>query len=142
MKFATKILAIAVTALPLLAAAQLGQSDKLVANVPFQFRVGKQLIPAGTVEVARASALGSTLLIRNTEAKATQYVMPRTQDKDKKGSSTNALVFHKYGDRYFLAGIKVKASQFEYRVPETKAEAEVRAQNATAPQEVMLALLN
>jgi hypothetical protein len=50
-------------------------------------------------------------------------------------------VFHKYGDRYFLVGVRIQGSQSDYTLPETKAEAEVRAQNITAPQEVMLALL-
>jgi hypothetical protein len=139
MNFATKMLAIAVTSLPLLAAAQLGQSEKLVANVPFQFRVGQKLIPAGQVVVQRGNTFGSALLVSNWEAKASQYVLPRAQDKDKK--RTNTLVFHKYGDRYFLVGISIQGSQNEYTLPETKAEAEVRAQNITAPQEVMLALL-
>jgi hypothetical protein len=138
MKFATKMFAIAVTMLPLLATAQLGQSQKLVTNVPFAFRVGQKLIPAGQCVVERTGTIGHLLLVRNFEAKTSQFVLPRASGNAV--SSTNALVFHKYGDRYFLAGIKIQGSDSNYQIPESKAEAEVQAANVTAPQEVLLAL--
>ncbi len=138
MKFASKMFAIAVTMLPLLATAQLGQSQKLVTEVPFAFRVGQKTIPAGTVVVERGSTLGATLLVRNFETKTSQFVMPGLDGK--KISATSSLVFHKYGDRYFLTGIKIQGSDSEYRIPESKAEAEIQAENVTAPQEVLLAL--
>jgi hypothetical protein len=47
MKFATRILALTVTLLPILAAAQLGSSDKIVFQVPFQFTVANKVVPAG-----------------------------------------------------------------------------------------------
>jgi hypothetical protein len=59
-----------------------------------------------------------------------------------KGSSGNALIFHKYGERYFLSGIRVAGSQIAYQLPEGKAEAELRAQNEVASQEIVLAQLH
>jgi hypothetical protein len=51
------------------------------------------------------------------------------------------MVFHKYGDRYFLTSIKLKGSTVVYRLRESKAEAELRAQNVPASQKILLARL-
>ena len=54
--------------------------------------------------------------------------MARTVNATKR-SSGNALIFHKYGERYFLAGIRVADNPTAYQLPEGNAEAELRAQN-------------
>jgi hypothetical protein len=59
----------------------------------------------------------------------------------KEPSKNNAMVFHKYGDRYFLTAIKLAGSRTVYQLPQSKAEAELRAQNIPASEEALLALL-
>jgi hypothetical protein len=139
MKYATRMLAIVITLMPLLASAQLGSSDRLVANVPFQFRAGKMLIPAGECAVQRANMHSRTLVIGNWGAKVGLFANPSIAEAAEI-SSTNAMVFHKYGDRYFLTSIKLKGSKAVYHLHESKAEAELRAQNVPVSQEI-LALL-
>jgi hypothetical protein len=57
----------------------------------------------------------------------------------KKASGSYALVFHKYGDRAFLTVIKLAGDRTIYEIPESRAEAELRAQNVTATEETLLA---
>jgi hypothetical protein len=140
MKYATRMLAIVVTLMPLLASAQLGNNG-LVAKVPFQFRAGNTVIPAGQCDVQRGGTDPRTLLIRNSSSKVALFTMARTVS-DRTGSSGNALIFHKYGERYFLSGIRVAGSPITYQLPEGKAEAELRAQNVAASQEIVLAQLH
>jgi hypothetical protein len=140
MKYATRMLAIVITLMPLLASAQLGSSDKLVTNVPFQFRAGEILIPAGECTVQRANMDSRTLVIGNWGAKVGLFANPSIAEATEP-SSINAMVFHKYGDRYFLTSIKLKGSKAVYHLHESKAEAELRAQNVPASQEILLALL-
>ena len=140
MKYATRMLAIVITLMPLLASAQLGTPVKLVANVPFQFRAGEMLIPAGECAVQRANMNSSTLVIGNWGAKVGLFANPSIAEATE-ASRTNAMVFHKYGDRYFLTSIKLKGSKAVYRLHESKAEAELRAWNVPASQEILLALL-
>ena len=140
MKYAMRMLAIVVTMMPLLASAQLGSSDRLVAKVPFQFRAGERLIPAGECAVQRTNMNSRTLVIGNWGAKVGLFANPSIAEVTET-SSTNAMVFHKYGDRYFLTSIKLKGSKAVYRLHESKAEAELRAQNVPASQEILLALL-
>jgi hypothetical protein len=137
MKYAKRMLAIVVTMMPLLASAQIG-SNGLVAKVPFQFRAGNTVVPAGQCIVQRAGTDPRNLIIRNSDAKVALIVMTRPNSATK-SSSGNVLIFHKYGAKYFLAGIQVKGSQAAYQLPEGKAEAELRAENIPASQEILLA---
>jgi len=140
MKYATRMLAIVVTLMPLLASAQL-RDNGMLAKVPFQFRAGNTLVPAGQCAVQRAGLNPSTLMIRNDGAKIALFATARTVSATK-GSSGNALIFHKYGERYFLSGIRVEGSPIAYQFSEGKAEAELRAQNVPASQEIVLAQLH
>ena len=58
-----------------------------------------------------------------------------------KTATAPALVFHRYGDRYFLWGMKIEGTKTMYRLPETKAEMELRAQNVPVSEEILLAYL-
>jgi hypothetical protein len=124
--------------LPLLAAAQLRESDKLVAQVPFAFVAGNKTIPAGECIVRLAAPGGNTLLIRNWDAKM-GLLMPASQDATKKPASTYALVFHKIGNSYFLSAVKVAGSNTIYRLRQSKAEAEMLSENLKPTEEILLA---
>jgi len=137
MKYAARMLAIAVTMLPLLATAQLGSSSKMVTQVPFEFVAGNKTIPAGEC-VVRAGAATGTLSISNWDAGVGTFSVT-TMAGTQKDSAVNALIFHKYGDRYFLAGMKVANNQAIYQIPEGRAEKELRAQNVTETDAILLA---
>ena len=137
MKRATQIFALTLTLLPLLAVAQMRSSDKLVANVPFQFKAGDKAIPAGQCIVESATMGGHTLAILNVAAKTSTLVSAMPEPSNE-ATGRYSLVFHKYGDRYFLTGIRQGGKTID-RLPESGAEAELRAQNVAATEEVLLA---
>jgi NADH:ubiquinone oxidoreductase subunit 5 (subunit L)/multisubunit Na+/H+ antiporter MnhA subunit len=64
-----------------------------------------------------------------------------SQTESKQPASHYALVFNRYGDQYFLTGIKLQGSKITYHLPQSKAEAELRAQNVSATEETLLASL-
>ena len=138
MKNAARILMIALTMLPLLATAQVGNESKLITHVPFEFMAGNKVIPAGECSVASAGVGSSQILIRNWSAKISQFSMVLSSDYQK-GPATNALIFHRYGDRYFLSGMKLASTGQTYSLPAGKAEAELRARNVPASEEILLA---
>jgi hypothetical protein len=49
------------------------------------------------------------------------------------------MVFKHYGDRYFLSSIRIEGSNLIYKLPESKAETELRAQNVAASQTNLVA---
>lgn len=140
MKYAKFMFAWTLMLVPLMAAAQLRSSDKIVTQVPFEFVVGNKAIPAGQCIVQTATMDMRTLRIRNGEAKVSLFSTVSPVETGKAASSY-ALVFHRYGDRYFLWGMKLDGSRTMYRLPESKAEAELRAQNLPATEEILLAYL-
>jgi hypothetical protein len=140
MKYAARMLAIAVTMLPLLASAQLGSSDKITTNVPFEFVAGNKVIPAGSCTVQLAGLNSTALMIRNRDANVNLFALPQ-MGEIAKASGATALVFNKYGDRYFLSAVRVEGERVIYRMPRNKAEAELQASNVPATEEVLLATL-
>jgi hypothetical protein len=140
MKYAKRMLAVILTMLPMLAVAQLGSDQKLVTNVPFEFTVGNRAVPAGQWTVQRITRNEKMLMIRNLNAKIA--VTSSSLPGESKTTPTNsALVFHRYGDSYFLVGIKVQGDQANYRLPESKAEAELLSENRHASVEILVASL-
>ena len=131
---------VALVVLSGMAAAQLIGSTRVVAQVPFEFMVANKIVPAGECVVQAITMDGNTLVIRNAEANVA-LVSPSSQSEGKQDASNYALVFKQYGDRYFLSGIKLEGSKVTYRLPESKVEAELRAQNASATEETLLASL-
>jgi hypothetical protein len=138
MKHANWLVVMTLVVLSGMAAAQLIGSTKVVAQVPFEFMVANKIVPAGECVVQAITMDGNTLVIRNAEAKVA-LVSRSSQSEGKQDASNYVLVFKHYGDRYFLSGIKLEGSKITYRLPESKVEAELRAQNASATEETLLA---
>src|SRR5437660_408273 len=63
------------------------------------------------------------------------------QAEGKEEASHYALVIQHYGNRHFLSGIKLQGSNITYRLPESKVEAELRAQSVAATDETLRASL-
>jgi hypothetical protein len=137
MKLAIRMIAVMLTMVPLLAAAQMTTAEKIVANVPFEFVLGNKIIPAGQCSVKlNASATGITVL---NEKMRVGESLTFVVDEGKRASANYELVFHRYGDRTFLSEIKVADSSIVYRLPESKAEAELQARNAPSTEKALLA---
>ena len=131
MKLAMLTLAATFLMLPAMAVAQLGPSNHIVVEVPFQFMVGNRALPAGRYIVKQAYEESLMLAIENTSAKV-RIVFHVNEEKAQTGQGTS-LIFHQYGGRYFLNGIRLNEGIIE-RLSESKAEAGLRARNATASE--------
>lgn len=115
-------------------------STRITAQVPFGFVVGDKAVPAGEWTVSSGPMYGA-LLIKNRDASIGLLSLPQ-MDESKKPAGSCVLVFHRYNNnRYFLSEIKVEGSTIAYRLPQSKAEAELRAQNVTATEEGLVASL-
>ncbi len=138
MKYTIRILTLTMALLPLMAAAQIPSSGKLKANVPFDFVMGSKVIPTGQLTLQRATPINDTLVLANPEAKVSMIAKFNSVEA-KTPATTTALVFHKYGHRYFLWQVKVAGSSSMYQSHPSPAEAELQAQNVHA-EEILLAL--
>ena len=129
MKYLKLILLMTLTAMPLWAASQLGIYTRVVAQVPFDFVVGDKVIPAGELIVQPATAANETISIRNTHAKVGLF-SPASPVETREVAGASALIFHKYGDRYFLSAIRLEGARTSYEVPQSRAETELNDQKA------------
>ena len=140
MTYMKRILALTLTILPLLAAAQLSSTQTIVAQVPFEFVVGTRTIPAGECTVRWASDGRQILMIHNAAAKAGLFASALT-DETRNASGQYALVFHVVGGKYFLAAMQLANSRTIYRLPQSKAEAELLSQNMQPTETILVASL-
>ena len=138
MKYTIRILMLTMTLLPMMAAAQIQSDGKLQARVPFDFAIGSKIVPSGELTVKRATLINGTLILCNREANVNMFAnFDRAEAKTP--AATTALVFHKYGHRYFLWQVKVEGSRSMYQSRPSPAEAELQARNVPA-EEILLAL--
>jgi hypothetical protein len=105
------------------------------AQVPFNFVANGETMPAGECTV-RLIVNGQTTLSISSGKQHT-FVFPIV-DESPNGSNKTTLVFHRYGDRYFLARIK-RAGRIGYELPATKLESELRAGNVAEEVFTLLA---
>lgn len=139
MKYGKKMLALMLMATPIAAIAQLSSTQRIVAQVPFEFMVGNKYVPAGACTVQRANMNNDVLIVRNDVANV-GFFTPTQPGSTRRAATSYALVFHKYGNLYVLAGVKIAGSTATIELPKSKAEIEL-AKNATPTEEILLASL-
>jgi hypothetical protein len=121
------------------AAAQSGNAVA-EANIPFAFQSGNQHMPAGQYRITRDDHL---ILLRGP-ANVADYVLVNTA-ASATAPSKGKIVFHRYGDKYFLREIWTAGNSDGLECPKSRAEKETQkgtlnAQNQSAPSTVELAL--
>ncbi|HEV2826898.1 MAG TPA: hypothetical protein VGW76_04790 [Pyrinomonadaceae bacterium] len=86
------------------ASGQSTNANKVIANIPFEFNVGYKTMPAGEYSVQTVATAGDALLIKNANANLAALRLSEATGRNKDKSHAR-LVFHRYGDRYFLAEV-------------------------------------
>ena len=140
MKRTTWMLMAVLMVLSGLAGAQLMGNSRIGIQVPFEFVVANKIVPAGEYVVQAATMDRTLLTMRDTSSKVNLF-LPTSLDETRKAADSYALVFNRYGDQYFLSGIKLQGSKIAYHLPENRAEAELRAQNVSFKEVILLASL-
>jgi hypothetical protein len=122
--------------LALLISVPLSAQTIAIANVPFDFTVGQTQLPAGTYDISPL-AHGAIVIRNGNTAKSVMSIF-RWEDA-RKGDSTTKLVFHKYGDKYFLSQVARGHGNGVLQLPTSKLEEEVRVASSSAPQKTVVA---
>jgi len=113
------------------------QTVKLQATIPFEFRAGAQLLPAGEYIVTHSAGV---LLIRG------QYERPKSAGvlvfgvAKGAGSAGDKLVFNRYGENYFLSSVWQAGAASGLMVPRTKREKEIASSYSRSAQATTIAL--
>ena len=133
----TNLLRISIVAVLAAAAVFAQSSTRIQANIPFGFIVGAKAFPAGQYTVDRGPGSG-VVAIKSADGKdgAMVLTMPRysTVTRD-----TGRLVFHRYGDTYFLSEVWEPGNDGHQLSPATR-ERELIAKLATPTNTTIAAL--
>jgi len=140
MKFAKWMLPVTLMLLSGLMSAQSLTNSTVKAQVPFDFMVNNKIIPAGECKISAATMDGQSLLVRNTGARQSALSSSAREVSGKPAEGT-VLVFKRYGNQYFLSSVRLEGGTVSYAFPQSKAEAELRAQNVPASTMTLLASL-
>jgi hypothetical protein len=100
-----------------------GPSEKIKASIPFAFTVGNATLPAGEYDVERRAAYGGMLFIRNAEGRGAA-AQATNQVKGSVKAATFMLVFHRYGNHYFLFQVWSPGTNVGQELPSSLAERE------------------
>ena len=112
------------------------QDVDLVARVPFEFTVGNSTLPRDTYQLSRLNGHAEMLLLRGER----EGLFVRTEEMRVPRGAAPSLLFHKYGDQYFLREVRLDGSA-RLDLPETNAErdaAERRADRAAAVMQTVV----
>ena len=131
---ATALLAIANFAM---AGTSFAQSNGVQANVPFDFTVANQVLPAGTYRIQTQSP--GVIMIKNHDKPVSVFTL--VNQDGTKSPDGGKLIFHRYGDHYFLSEILCDSASMNVELRPSKAEKRVRLQQAmvTPSSEVFIA---
>jgi hypothetical protein len=134
-------LRIAGIALLALGAASVGESQTLVsANVPFSFHACGTSFAAGAYRFSRPAAGVPAWLIRSKDANTAPCLLLSRNAGVAEHEPVSKLVFHRYGNTYFLAQVWTSLESTVSEFPPSKREREIVA-GADAPKVASIEVL-
>lgn len=107
-----------------LAVTTLASAEELKVKIPFEFSVGRSVLPAGTYEIDTKVAPG-VLRVRSADwANAALVISHGVAERNR--SEEAKIVFNRYGDTYFLSKV-VYSDGIGREVQKTPREKEMAA---------------
>jgi len=118
-----------------------GMAERVV--IPFDFIVRGKTLPAGTYTVRRINDSSEALVMENFRLRS--HVTFETEPFESRSAPERSeLVFHRYGDTYFLRQIRTAGEAEAVELATSRAERELQRESAknnmTGPETVALAL--
>ena len=107
--------------------AQAQSAKTVVSNVPFEFIVGDQTLPAGEYHINRS--LGNALRIQTSDPAASASRL--TNEIQSRNNKRARLVFHRYGERYFLAEVWTGAGDVGRQLLKSRQERAIEREMST-----------
>jgi hypothetical protein len=117
-------------------------------DIPFDFIVRGRTLPAGTYQIKRFSDAVDGLSISNVASTHHDHIMFETAPvSEARALKRSEVVFHRYGDRYFLSEILTGGQETGAELIPSHAERQLKremqsnmnASNQTEPERVALA---
>ena len=102
-------------------------------NVPFDFAFGEKKFQAGKYAVGRAMQSSDDVMMSISDNKGrSKAVVLSNAVVRSRAVQNNTLVFHRYGDQYFLVQVWAAGAETGRQFPASKLEREVQKQSHLA----------
>jgi hypothetical protein len=113
-------------------------SGHLVADIPFEFQSGSEMMPAGRYDIQQLS--DHVLIVSQPNQHRSQFLIV-IRAETLRPPARGKLIFHRYGSRYFLYQVWSPNLSTGFELTKSHAEKEaLRAENNPAPSTTELAL--
>jgi hypothetical protein len=124
-----RITAIALFAIAsfVMAGKSFAQDHGVLATIPFGFTVGNKVLPSGTYTVHSDSR--NVIVVKNYDNFATVVGMT-TAPGGTQSQNTGKLLFHKYGNQYFLSEILCDSAGMNLKILPSKQEKRTQIEEA------------
>jgi len=119
--------------------AQTSSVQRVSANIPFAFNVGKTTLPAGkyTITVLNPTSDRKTLQIRSLNGRSSAIVLTMTGNGNL--SDRAKLVFERYDDRYYFAQAQMAGDATSLAALRTKQHSDKQVAKAAKKTVVVIA---
>ncbi|MCM3869517.1 MAG: hypothetical protein ND895_02305 [Pyrinomonadaceae bacterium] len=128
----------AVAMMAALVSAHAQSSSHIVADVPFEFSVGSKPLSAGEYSVRSITTNGDTVLISSRDSNEAAVRLTNSIQAGVAPAKTT-LVFHRYGQRYFLSEIWISGERTGRQLLKSGQERELQNQLAATSSKSELA---
>jgi hypothetical protein len=109
-------------------------------TIPFDFSVGKVSLPSGTYSVTRTGAAHSLLQLCHKQGKGDAVATINSIQSNREAlSDKDKLVFHRYGNQYFLAQFWTQGSSVGFELPTSEAERQISERLPEPTTEILTA---
>jgi hypothetical protein len=116
------------------------QETRVKANIPFDFVVRNQVLPAGEYMVVTTGSGNQAIVIRSDDGK--QAILSLTQAcSSSEPSDKTKLVFHSLAGRYFLSQIWMEGYSSGRQLPKSSTEVHLAKNNNPAEEFILAAVI-
>jgi len=108
----------------------IAQDYAVQATIPFNFTVNGSQLPAGNYTLG--SDITSPRIVKISDRTQRVHVMVLSMPSADERGKVNQLVFHKYGNQYFLSEIRSRESGINVQLATSKQEKKARTETQVA----------
>ena len=123
------MIVLAIVLVSAVASANAQSARKVSANIPFDFVVGDQTLAAGEYSLKATTAPSNGLMIQDENGKSSMRLTNSIEPRQNRRESR--LVFHRYGQRYFLAEVWTGAGEVGRNLLKSRHEKAIEREEAS-----------
>ena len=112
-------------ALSMVAVGQAQAQQRMLVNVPFDFTAGKTVLPAGEYVIAPVDGWSGAVIVKGQDDANASAMLNTNAAQAITAPAKSKLVFHRYGNRYFLSEIWTEGQIRGRELPRPAAEKEL-----------------